>query len=218
MLSVETSDVAIPENGSKDGRYIRLKVLMSINKPLPRGKLIKMGSEEKWIEFRYENLPYVCYYCGILGHTERSCVLREEHVRKGNVKRDQFGIWMRAENHGFVGTNLKRQGNQNVRFSVHMNGQGKQVVDCDEGTGSNDLLLNDNRMETKKDNGNNKNPPYFAPHHFFNREKKGSLLAGDNSVKQNTNSTVQGTARMIGNDLKYEIVNEPLRAGHQEGK
>lgn len=38
-----TSDVVIPEIGSQDGRHIRLKVLMSINKPLPRGKLIKMG-------------------------------------------------------------------------------------------------------------------------------------------------------------------------------
>lgn len=56
-------------------------VLMSINKPLSHGKLIKIGSEEKWVEIRYENIPYVCYYCGILGHTERFCVLHEEAVR-----------------------------------------------------------------------------------------------------------------------------------------
>ncbi|XP_055830784.1 uncharacterized protein At4g02000-like [Solanum dulcamara] len=67
-----TSDVVIPENGSKEGRHMRIKVLMSINRPLLRGKLIKMGSKEKWVEFRYENLPYVCYYYGILGHTEKS--------------------------------------------------------------------------------------------------------------------------------------------------
>lgn len=42
-----TSDVIIAETGSKDGRYIRLKILMSINKPLPCGKLIKMGSKAK---------------------------------------------------------------------------------------------------------------------------------------------------------------------------
>ncbi|KAK4713341.1 hypothetical protein R3W88_019248 [Solanum pinnatisectum] len=91
-----TSDVAIPENGSKDGRHICLK-----------WKINKDGVEEKWVEFRFENLPYVCYYYGILGHIEKSCILCEEYVQNGNVKRDQFGIWMRAESHRFVGNNPK---------------------------------------------------------------------------------------------------------------
>lgn len=54
-------DVVIPENGSKEGRYLRLKVMLNITKPLPRGKLIKLGLEQTWVELRYENLPYVCY-------------------------------------------------------------------------------------------------------------------------------------------------------------
>lgn len=80
----------------------------SMNKPLLHGKLIKMGLEEKWVEFRYENLPYICYYCGILGHIEKSYVLCEDDVRKGNIKRDQFGIWIKVKNHGVVGTNPRR--------------------------------------------------------------------------------------------------------------
>lgn len=39
-------DVVIPENGSKDGWYMRLKVMMNTTKPLPRGKLIKLGLEQ----------------------------------------------------------------------------------------------------------------------------------------------------------------------------
>ncbi|KAK6775507.1 hypothetical protein RDI58_026508 [Solanum bulbocastanum] len=41
-----TCDVVIPENGSKEGQYMRLKVMMNITKPLPRGKLIKLGLEQ----------------------------------------------------------------------------------------------------------------------------------------------------------------------------
>ncbi|MCD7471517.1 hypothetical protein HAX54_012003 [Datura stramonium] len=41
-----TSDVAIPENGSKDGRHLCLRVLMSIKMPLPWEKLIKVDSEK----------------------------------------------------------------------------------------------------------------------------------------------------------------------------
>lgn len=39
-------DVVIPENGSKDGWYMRLKVMMNTTKQLPRGKLIKLGLEQ----------------------------------------------------------------------------------------------------------------------------------------------------------------------------
>lgn len=81
-------DIVIPKNGSKEGQYIRLKARMNITKPLPRGKLIKLGSETTWVEIRYKNLPYVCYYCGLLGHNEKTCTHRAKDVRHGTVKTD----------------------------------------------------------------------------------------------------------------------------------
>ncbi|XP_070025680.1 uncharacterized protein [Nicotiana sylvestris] len=36
-----TVDIVIPDNGSKEGRYMRIKVTMNINRPLPRGELLK---------------------------------------------------------------------------------------------------------------------------------------------------------------------------------
>ncbi|KAG5623349.1 hypothetical protein H5410_008567 [Solanum commersonii] len=74
-----TIDVVIPGNGGKEGRYTRLKVMMNISKPLPRGKLIKLRGDTTWVELRYENLPCVCFYCDTL-------------------KNDQFGAWLKAEN------------------------------------------------------------------------------------------------------------------------
>ncbi|KAK4708219.1 hypothetical protein R3W88_029144 [Solanum pinnatisectum] len=42
-----TCDVVIPENGSKEGRYMRLKVMMNITKPLPRAKDIHTDTLKK---------------------------------------------------------------------------------------------------------------------------------------------------------------------------
>ncbi|XP_055801627.1 uncharacterized protein At4g02000-like [Solanum dulcamara] len=73
-------DIVIPANGSKEGQYIRLKVRINITKPLPKVKLIKLESETTWVEIRYENLPYVCYYCGLLGHNDKTCTQRAKDV------------------------------------------------------------------------------------------------------------------------------------------
>lgn len=54
--------------------------------------------ETTWVELRYENLPYVCFYCGILGHYERICVQRAKDVRSDTLKNNQFGAWLKAEN------------------------------------------------------------------------------------------------------------------------
>lgn len=94
----------------------------------------QMGSEEKWVEFRCENLPYVCYYCRVLEHTERSFVLCEEDMRNENIKRDQFDIWMRAENQGLTANNSRRQGNQYLRSPILMYGKRNQVAEHVEGT------------------------------------------------------------------------------------
>lgn len=67
-----TADVVIPQNGRKEGQYMSIKVMMNIHKPLPRGKLIKLGPETIWVDIRYEN--------GMLGHNDKACVQREKDL------------------------------------------------------------------------------------------------------------------------------------------
>lgn len=92
----------------------------------------------------------------------------------------------------------------------------KQIVDCVEGTGSNELPTNKNGGDTKRDNGNNDNPPSFAPNHFFDNLQKGPFAKRDNSADQKTNDTVQGKTRVTGYDLKTDDGNKPLRVELQE--
>ncbi|OIT34714.1 hypothetical protein A4A49_51450 [Nicotiana attenuata] len=73
-----TVDIVIPENGSKEGRYMRLKVWMDITKPLPRGKLIKLGLETTWVEDITIKLVY-----------------NEKRTYDQTNKNDQFGIWLK---------------------------------------------------------------------------------------------------------------------------
>lgn len=108
-------DIRIPENGSKEGQYMRLKVKINITKPLLRGKWIKLGSETIWVELKYENLPYICYYCGVLRHNDKTCIQREQDVRSRNLRSNQFGTWLRAENNASFLETQKRQDFNNNR-------------------------------------------------------------------------------------------------------
>ncbi|KAH0635701.1 hypothetical protein KY289_035616 [Solanum tuberosum] len=84
--------------------------MMNISKTLPRGKLIKLGGDTTWVELRYENLPYVCFYCGILGHNEKTYVQRAKDIRSDTLKRDQFGAWLKAENRVASADNQRHEG------------------------------------------------------------------------------------------------------------
>lgn len=95
-----------------------------------------------------------------------------------------------------------------------MTGKGKQIVDYVEGTGSNDLLLNDNEADMKRDKWNNENKPFFLPHEFFNGGKIGPFEEGEQSAKQNTNDIVQGIVQIISVNMKCNKVNEHSSNGN----
>ncbi|KAH7848735.1 hypothetical protein Vadar_006974 [Vaccinium darrowii] len=70
-------DVSVPETGSKEGRYVRVRILLDITQPLRRGFMVKLAdSPPFWAEFRYERLPIFCHYCGLVGHDLLNCITR----------------------------------------------------------------------------------------------------------------------------------------------
>lgn len=62
--------VVIPESGNKEWRYAKLLVEVDLTQPLLRGTNIRCNGELKWVMFKYENLPFFCFYCGLVGHGE----------------------------------------------------------------------------------------------------------------------------------------------------
>lgn len=54
--------------------FLRIKVVVNAYKPLKSQMCIKKAwGEWMWIKFKYERLPSFCFYCGIIGHSEKFC-------------------------------------------------------------------------------------------------------------------------------------------------
>ena len=75
--------------------FLRVRVRMDISKSLKKNmKIKKRNQEETWVNFKYERLPNFCFFCGIIGHAERSCVKLYQYPDK-NAPR-LFGTFLRA--------------------------------------------------------------------------------------------------------------------------
>ncbi|GAB2300566.1 hypothetical protein Dimus_038623 [Dionaea muscipula] len=69
LLEIDERAIALDQ-----GRFIRTKVRIPLERPLMRGASVNCGSRGNiWVDFRYERLSSLCFYCGILGHDERNC-------------------------------------------------------------------------------------------------------------------------------------------------
>ena len=54
--------------------FMRVRVALPITKPLRRGAYIAgTDGERTCVTFKYERLPILCHYCGLLGHDIRHC-------------------------------------------------------------------------------------------------------------------------------------------------
>lgn len=78
------------EPGGKDAKHINILVELDLTKPLLRGTKLKYKSIKIWVEFRYEQLPTFCYYCGRIGHNERMYLKRKQDIDQKCVLNAQF--------------------------------------------------------------------------------------------------------------------------------
>lgn len=86
------------EWGTQDGGgYMRIRVLVDTLKPLCGGRKICMGDGTVgWVRFKHERLPNLCYWCGLLTHSDKDCYLWVQS-RGGLTESDQqYGGWLRA--------------------------------------------------------------------------------------------------------------------------
>lgn len=61
---------------SECGSYVWVRAKLDVFQPLCKGKIIKLEDGEKvWVNFRYEWLPNICYWCGCFDHGDRDCDL-----------------------------------------------------------------------------------------------------------------------------------------------
>ncbi|KAH7850906.1 hypothetical protein Vadar_004457 [Vaccinium darrowii] len=93
----DVQQVSIAQLSGNQGRCVRVKVELDLQKPLPRGKKVYTVD---WnlirVSFRYEKLLILCYYCGVVGHDDHACMVKHHEVKAGVMKENQYGGWLRA--------------------------------------------------------------------------------------------------------------------------
>lgn len=65
----------VDKDGKASGAFLRGCVAIEVDKPLRRGVLLRMSKKEepRRFEAQYEKLPFYCFACGVLGHSEVEC-------------------------------------------------------------------------------------------------------------------------------------------------
>ncbi|CAH9092187.1 unnamed protein product [Cuscuta epithymum] len=58
--------------------YMRVRVLMKVDKALKKGTNLKKDDKSFWVDFKYERLPNFCFICGFIGHSDNFCPLNYE--------------------------------------------------------------------------------------------------------------------------------------------
>ena len=86
-----------PETEMHGGSFMRVRVNVDVTRPLSRGRMVSVGQgREKWVSFKYERLPTICYWCGCLNHDDRDCELWLDSEGSLKVEEQKFGPWLRA--------------------------------------------------------------------------------------------------------------------------
>lgn len=75
-------------------RFRRIRLMIDVSKPLRRYQRIKdKKGKEVLVEYKYERLPYFCFACGIIGHSEKDCLKVPEEEKKKTLG---WNIFLRA--------------------------------------------------------------------------------------------------------------------------
>lgn len=81
---------------------MRVRVQIDVRNPIKKTMNIRRpGGSYIQVSFRYERLGIFCFYCGILGHSDKFC-LKLWQNRGQTTELFAYGPWLRAERRSVV--------------------------------------------------------------------------------------------------------------------
>ncbi|XP_059431640.1 uncharacterized protein LOC132165165 [Corylus avellana] len=98
MGQVEEVDVA--EGCAGWGRYLCIRVILDLMKPLDRGRALHLGDKVNWVDFQYEKLAQFCYQCGCILHGSRGCLAKRSGRQATAEGTKRWGAWLKADDPG----------------------------------------------------------------------------------------------------------------------
>ncbi|XP_039851740.1 uncharacterized protein LOC120710142 [Panicum virgatum] len=80
----------VDAEGKASGAFLRAHVAIDVDKPIRRGVLLRMNKKDdpKWFQAQFEKLPYICFACGKMGHSELDCPTPVERDAEGKLPYD----------------------------------------------------------------------------------------------------------------------------------
>ncbi|KAK3122938.1 hypothetical protein QOZ80_8AG0620680 [Eleusine coracana subsp. coracana] len=82
--------VDVDADGKVSGAFLHARVAIEIDKPIRQGVLLRMSRSEepRWFQAQYEKLPYHCFSCGVVGHSELECATPMPRNASGKLPYD----------------------------------------------------------------------------------------------------------------------------------
>jgi hypothetical protein len=120
----EVEDIDVLDDGVGWGKFLRVKIVVDLSKPLARGRTITVKNNQFWISFQYEKLPKFCYTCGVIRHGSRGCGGFRGRKVQGMENEAQFGPWLkvgpstRRPEYGEGRPQYRRQDRDRGRFTM----------------------------------------------------------------------------------------------------
>jgi hypothetical protein len=89
-------EVDVDDDGVGWGEFLRVRVILDLSKPLPRGRTIRVREKSVWVTFKYEKIPKFCFKCGVVRHGSRGCEVSGGRRTNGGWSEDEYGLWLRV--------------------------------------------------------------------------------------------------------------------------
>lgn len=84
----KVDDVDVDEEGVSWGKYLRVRIILDLSKPLSRGRRLKLRDRSIWILFQYEKIPRFCFKCGTIRHRNKGCTRPGGHQGIGTKNKE----------------------------------------------------------------------------------------------------------------------------------
>ena len=79
------------------GNFMRVRVSIDISLPLCHGRVLSLeDGSDVWVNFKYERLPNICYWCGCLTRSDRDCEVQINSDGTLKSRDQEYGPWLRA--------------------------------------------------------------------------------------------------------------------------
>lgn len=91
---VEDADTDV--DGTGWGEYLRVRVHVNLEKPIPRGRTLKLKDKSYWMPFQYEKVPKFCFSCGVISHGPPGCLKGDGKGKQGDGSDPEYGLWLRV--------------------------------------------------------------------------------------------------------------------------